>query len=47
MMYVRRLFAELTNFIRHGHAEAEMNREVYAPGAALGRLETNHKRISL
>jgi hypothetical protein len=22
MMYVRRLFAKLTNFIRHGHAEA-------------------------
>lgn len=27
MMYVRRLFAKLTNFIRHGHAEAEMNGE--------------------
>jgi hypothetical protein len=40
MMYVRRLFAKLTNFIRHGHAEAEMNREVSAPGAALGRIET-------
>jgi uncharacterized damage-inducible protein DinB len=40
MMYVRRLFAELTNFIRHGHAEAEMNREGSAPGAALGRIET-------
>ena len=35
-MYVRRLFAKLTNFIRHGHAEAEMNREASAPGAALG-----------
>jgi hypothetical protein len=32
MMYVRRLFAKLTNFIRHGHAEAEMNREVSALG---------------
>jgi hypothetical protein len=40
MMYVRRLFAKLTNFIRHGHAAAEMNREVSAPGAALGRIET-------
>jgi uncharacterized damage-inducible protein DinB len=40
MMYVRRLFAKLTNFIRHGHAEAEMNREVSAPGAALGRIKT-------
>jgi uncharacterized damage-inducible protein DinB len=40
MIYVRRLFAKLTNFIRHGHAEAEMNREVSAPGAALGRIET-------
>jgi uncharacterized damage-inducible protein DinB len=40
MMYVRRLFAKLTNFIRHGHAEAGMNREVSAPGAALGRIET-------
>jgi uncharacterized damage-inducible protein DinB len=40
MMNVRRLFAKLTNFIRHGHAEAEMNREVSAPGAALGRIET-------
>jgi hypothetical protein len=34
-MYVRRLFAKLTNFIRHGHAEAERNREASAPGAAL------------
>jgi hypothetical protein len=33
MMYVR-LFEKLTSFIRHGHAEAEMNREVSAPGAA-------------
>ena len=40
MMYVRRLFAKLTNFICHGHAEAEMNREVSAPGAALVRSET-------
>jgi uncharacterized damage-inducible protein DinB len=40
MMYVRRLFAKLTNFIRHRHDEAEMNREVSAPGAALGRIET-------
>jgi hypothetical protein len=40
MIYVRRLFAKLTNFIRHGHAEAGMNREVSAPGAALGRIET-------
>ena len=39
-MYLRRLFAKLTNFIRHGHAEAEMNREVSAPGAALGRIQT-------
>jgi hypothetical protein len=39
MMYVRRLFAKLTNFIRHGHAEAEMNREVSAL-ALLGRIET-------
>ena len=36
MMYVRRLFAKLTNFIRHGHAEAERNREASAPGAAFG-----------
>jgi uncharacterized damage-inducible protein DinB len=43
MMYVRRLFAKLTNFIRHGHAEAEMNREVSAPGAALGRIETKSR----
>jgi hypothetical protein len=35
MMYVRRLFAKLTNFIRHGHAEAEMNREVSAHLALL------------
>jgi uncharacterized damage-inducible protein DinB len=44
MMYVRRLFAKLTNFIRHGHAEAEMNREVSAPGGALGRLETKPRK---
>jgi len=43
MMYARRLFARLTNFIRHGHAEAEMNREVSAPGAALGRIETKSR----
>ena len=40
MMYVHELFAKLTNFIRHGHAEAEMNREVSAPGADSGRIET-------
>jgi uncharacterized damage-inducible protein DinB len=44
MMYVRRLFAKLTNFIRHGHAEAEMNREVSAPGGASGRLETELRK---
>ena len=43
-MYVRRLFAKLTNFIRHGHAEAEMNREVTAPGGASGRLETKPRK---
>jgi len=40
MMYVSRLFVKLANFIRHGHAEAEMSSEVSAPGAALGRIET-------
>lgn len=44
MVYVRRLFAILTNFIRHGHAEAEMNREVSAPGAALGQIETKPRK---
>jgi uncharacterized damage-inducible protein DinB len=44
MMYVRRLFAKLTNFIRHGHAEAEMNREVSAPGAASVRTETKPRK---
>ena len=46
MMYDRRLFVKLTNFI-HDHAEAEMNSEVPAPGAVLGRMRQNHERISL
>jgi uncharacterized damage-inducible protein DinB len=44
MVYVRRLFAKITNFIRHGHAEAEMNREVSATGGASGRLETKPRK---
>ena len=36
MMYIRRLFAKLTNFIRRDIAEAEMNRGVPASGAASG-----------
>jgi hypothetical protein len=36
MVYVRRLFAKITNFIRHGHAEAEMNRKGPAPAVASG-----------
>jgi uncharacterized damage-inducible protein DinB len=40
MMYVRRLFAKFTNLTRHGSAEAEMNREAPAPGAASERFET-------
>src|SRR5271154_174229 len=44
MLYVRRIFAKLTNFIRHGHAEAEMNREVSPPGAASGRTETKSRK---
>jgi uncharacterized damage-inducible protein DinB len=40
MMYVRRLFARLTTFIRHGHDDTEMNREASARGADSQRLET-------
>lgn len=47
MMYARRLFARLTNFSRHGHAETEMNREASAPGADSDELKQDHERISL
>jgi hypothetical protein len=44
MMYSRRLFAKLTKIIRHGHAEAEMNRKVSLPGGASGLLETKPRK---
>ena len=43
-MYIRRLFAKLTNLVRHGHAEAEMNCEV---SVLQDDLRQNHERISL